>query len=601
MSKTKKVRLVCLGGIGEIGKNCNVIEYGDSAILVDCGLSFPDAHMLGVDLVIPDFTYLLRNRRKIKAVILTHGHEDHIGSLAYLLQDMVPPVIYGTPLTLGLVRSKISEFIREAATADAQAADPQQDIPARPRGPEINRQLADIPLKVIEAGTRLHIDENIEVETFHVAHSIPDGLALVIHTPAGSLVHSGDFKLDPNPIDNLPTDLEGIERACKGRDILALMVDTTNIERPGWTGSEAEVGPALAEYFRFHKGRIFITTFASNIHRIQQAIDLAAEFGRKVFLAGRTMLKNFDMATQLGYLSAPEGILVHPDDLDRVPPRKLLILATGSQGEPMSALSQISRDEHRFVSIRESDLVIFSASPIPGNETYIFSVIDELFRRGAEVIYGLEAGVHVSGHASRDEIRKLYDAVKPKYAIPVHSQYRHQMLFRKLAEDWGHDPNNVISVGLGDVVAMDLDEWDKSEHVKAGEVLIDGLSVGSVSSRILSERTLLAEDGLVLFTLILDETGDNILYGPEVRTRGFLPEKTNPVFYAEMRDLLTETLFHNRLRDRSYELQLRNNLANALQRHIFKKIGLNPTVIGTVVHLSEEQVSELPGKRGGAG
>jgi ribonuclease J len=597
MGKTKKVRIVCLGGIGEIGKNCNVIEYGDSAVLVDCGLSFPDAHMLGVDLVIPDFTYLLRNRRKLKAIVLTHGHEDHIGSLAYLLQDFIPPVIYGTPLTLGLVRSKIAEYARE--NAEAAKADQQSDVPARPRPTEPAVQLQDVPLKVIEAGAKLHIDENIEIETFHVAHSIPDGLALAIHTPAGTIIHSGDFKLDPNPIDNLPTDLDGIEQACKGRDILALMVDTTNIERPGWTGSEAEVGPALAEYFRSHKGRIFITTFASNIHRIQQALDLANEFGRKVFLAGRTMLRNFDMARQLGYLSVPDNIIIQPDDLDRTPPRKLLVLATGSQGEPMSALSQISRDEHRFVSIRETDLVIFSASPIPGNETYIFSVIDELFRRGAEVIYGLDAGVHVSGHASRDEIRKLYDAVKPKYAIPVHSQYRHQMLFRKLAEDWGHDPHDVISLGIGEVLTMDLESWDNTERVKAGEILIDGLSVGSISSRILSERTLLAEDGLVLFTLILDESGGQILYGPEIKTRGFLPEKANPAFYIEMREVLTEALSHNRLRDKSYELQLRNNLANALQRHIFKKIGINPTVIGTVVHLTAQQYKEMTRSRGG--
>jgi ribonuclease J len=596
MGKTKKVRLVCLGGIGEIGKNCNVIEYGDSAVLIDCGLSFPDAHMLGVDLVIPDFTYLLRNRRKLKAIVLTHGHEDHIGSLAYLLQDLIPPVIYGTPLTLGLVRSKIADYQKE--TAEAGKPDPQADVPARPRPVELSVQLEDIPLKVIEAGTKLHIDENIEIETFHVAHSIPDGLSLAIHTPAGTIIHSGDFKLDPNPIDNLPTDLEGIEQVCKGRDILALMVDTTNIERPGWTGSEAEVGPALAEYFRSHKGRIFITTFASNIHRIQQAVDLAQEFGRKVFLAGRTMLKNFDMARQLGYLSVPENIIIQPDDLDRVPPRKLLILATGSQGEPMSALSQISRDEHRFVSIRESDLVIFSASPIPGNETYIFSVIDELFRHGAEVVYGLDAGVHVSGHASRDEIHKFYDAVKPKYVIPVHSQYRHQMLFRKLAEDWGHDQGNVITIGIGDVLSMDSESWDSSERIKAGEVLIDGLSVGSVSSRILTERTLLAEDGLVLFTLIVDESGDNILYGPEIKTRGFLPEKSNPAFYTEMREVLTEALFHNRLRDVSYELQLRNNLANALQRHVFKKLGLNPTVVGTVIHLTSEQFAEVTRGKG---
>ncbi|OGK11683.1 MAG: hypothetical protein A2Y63_06420, partial [Candidatus Riflebacteria bacterium RBG_13_59_9] len=457
MGKNKKVRLVCLGGIGEIGKNCNVIEYGDSAVLIDCGLSFPDAHMLGVDLVIPDFTYLLRNRRKLKAVILTHGHEDHIGALPYLLQDMVPPAIYGTSLTLGLVRSKLSEF-------------------TLPEG--------EIPLLEIEAGAHLSIGEDIEVDTFHVAHSIPDGLALAIRTPEGTIIHSGDFKLDKSPIDHLPTDLEGIKQACQGRDVLALMVDTTNIERPGSTGSEAEVGPALAEYFRAHNGRIFVTTFASNIHRIQQVVDLAEEFGRKVFLAGRTMLKNFEMARSLGYLRVPENIIIPPDDLNRFPPRRLVILATGSQGEPMSALSQISRDEHRFVSIHEDDLVIFSASPIPGNETYIFTVINDLFRLGAEVIYGLDAGVHVSGHAAREEIRLMFEAVKPRYVAPVHSQFRHQMLFRKLVEDWEHQPQAVIIMGVGDVLTMSRSGYEMTERVKAGEVFIDGLSIGSVSSRI---------------------------------------------------------------------------------------------------------------------
>jgi len=569
MGKNNTVRLVCLGGVGEIGKNCNVIECGESAVLIDCGLSFPDAHMLGVDLVIPDFTYLLRNRRKLKAVVLTHGHEDHIGSLPYLLQDMVPPVIYGTALTLGLVRSKLSEFTL----------------------PE------SLPLKEITAGDRLDIDAHIKIDTFHVAHSIPDGIALAITTPAGLIIHSGDFKLDQSPIDHLPTDLSGIQRLCQQQQVLALMLDTTNIERPGWTGSEAEVGPAFTEYFATHKGRIFVTTFASNIHRIQQVLDLAEEFGRKVFLAGRTMLKNFEMARSLGYLQVPENLVIPPEDLNHFPPRRLVVLATGSQGEPMSALSQISRGEHRFVTVHEDDLVIFSASPIPGNETYIFTVIDDLFRLGAEVIYGLEAGTHVSGHGSRDEIRKVYEAVRPRYVIPVHSQYRHQMLFRKLVEDWEPRPQAVVIMGVGDVLVMDEKQHELRERVKAGEVFIDGLSVGSVSSRVLTERTMLAEDGVVLYTLVLDESGDHILAGPELKSRGFVPERQNPELYQSMLEVLTEALHHNRLRGRAHQTQLRNNLANALQRHIFKQLGLNPTVIGTVLHLSGSSAPSSAGRR----
>jgi len=543
MSKNNKVRFVCLGGIGEIGKNCNVI--------------------------IPDFTYLLRHRSKLKAVILTHGHEDHIGALPYLLQDMVPPAIYGTPLTLGLVRSKLTEF----------------SVPE------------EVPFKEIEAGDRIEIGRNLTIDTFHNAHSIPDGLALVIHTPAGKIVHTGDFKLDRDPIDHLPTDIKGIQRACKGGNVLALMIDTTNIERPGWTGSESEVGPALAEYFKTHQGRIFVTTFASNIHRVQQVIDLAEEYGRKVFLAGRTMLKNEEMARSLGYLRVPPNLIIPPDDLNRYPPRKLVVLATGSQGEPMAALSQISREEHRFVSVQESDLVIFSASPIPGNETFIFSVINDLFRLGAEVVYGLDAGVHVSGHAAREEIHRMYDAVKPRYVIPIHSQYRHQMLFRKVAEDWGHSTRDVVIMGIGDVLTLDARGWELSEKVKAGGVLIDGLSIGGVSSSVVHERAMLAEDGVVDFVLVLDSTGDHILHGPEVKARGFPSQRQNPQLYDEMKEALSEALFHNRLRGRAHQAQLRNNLANTLQRFVSRKLGINPTVMGTVIHLDPSVTRAEGGKR----
>lgn len=564
MAKKKKVRIVSLGGIGEIGKNCNLVEYGDTAILVDAGLTFPDAHLLGVDLVVPDFTYLLRNRSRIKTVILTHGHEDHIGALPFLLQDMVPPVIYGTSLTIGLLRSKFPEY----------------NIPD------------GIPLEVIEAGDKIPVNSDMQVETFHVAHSIPDGLALGIHTPAGVVLFSGDFKLDRSPIDHLPTDMEGIERMARENEVLALLVDTTNIERPGWTGSESEVGPALAEHYRHHQGRILVTTFASNIHRIQQTIDLAKQFRRRVFLAGRTMLKNAEMARELGYLHIPPNLVVEPNELDSVPPRRLVILATGSQGEPMSALSQMSRDEHRFVTIRDDDLVIFSASPIPGNETYIYTVINDLFRLGAEVVYGLDSGVHVSGHGSRQEIKKMVKTAGAKYLLPVHSQFRHQMMFKKLAEDWGQNPKNIITIGIGDVVEMNRDGWQMSERVKAGATYIDGITVGGVSTRVVQERRMLAEDGVMVFNLVVDPQGEHILSGPHLSARGFPQERQNPQLYAELREMLADTFFHNRLRAKEYRAQVRNNLANALQHFVFKKLGLNPTVVGTVLYLDPHALAE---------
>jgi len=564
MAKKEKVRIVSLGGIGEIGKNCNLVEYGDTAVLVDTGLTFPDAHLLGVDLVIPDFTYLLRNRSRLKAVILTHGHEDHIGALPFLLQDMVPPAIYGTSLTIGLLRSKFPEY---------NISD-------------------DVALEVIKAGDKIQIDSQVWAETFHVAHSIPDGLALAIHTPAGTVFFSGDFKLDRSPIDNLPTDLDRIARMARDNEVLALLVDTTNIERPGWTGSESEVGPALAQYYEHHKGRILITTFASNIHRIQQAIDLASRYKKRVFIAGRTMLRNVEMARELGYLHVPPNVIVEPNELDSVPPKRLVILATGSQGEPMAALSQMSRDEHRFVSIRDDDLVVFSASPIPGNETYIFTVINDLFRMGAEVIYGLDSGVHVSGHGSRQEIRKMVETVRAKYLLPVHSQFRHQMLFKKLAEGWGYDRRRIIIIGIGDVVEMNRDGWEMADRVKAGATYIDGISVGGVSTRVVQERRMLAEDGIMIFSLIVDREGEHILSGPHVSARGFPQERQNPQLYAEIREMLSETFFHNRLRSKPYQAQVKNNLANALQHFVFKKLALNPTIVGTVLHLDPYELTQ---------
>jgi len=566
MPSHKKIRIICLGGIGEIGKNCYVIEYSDSAIIIDCGLSFPDVHLLGVDLVIPDFTYLLRNRGKIKAVLLTHGHEDHIGALPYLLHDFIPPVIYGTPITLGLAKDRVEEM----------------QIPG------------DMPFETIKAGDTIKINDNFLVDTFHISHSIPDELAFGIRTPIGKLLVSGDFKIDKNPVDGKPTEIEKIREFSGEEGLLAALVDTTNIERAGWTGSESEVGPALRQYFAEHKGRIIVTTFASNIHRIQQVLDNAKATDRRVFLTGRAMLSNFALAKDLGYIKVPAGVLVEPYQLDRVDRASLVVLATGSQGEPMSALSQMSRDAHRFINIGEGDLVLFSASPIPGNEFYIYSVIDNLFRLNAEVIYGRESKVHVSGHGSQNEIEELLRATRPKYLIPVHSQFRHQMLFKKLATSWGFKSENIVIMGIGDVLELDENAWEIRERVKAGAVYIDGISVTGLSTRILNERQLLSEDGILVFTLVLDLTGDYIIQGPILKARGFPSETDIPEFYRELKDLITETLFHNRLRSVEHQAQLRNNISNAIQRFISEKLGLNPVILGTILHLEAENIPQRP-------
>lgn len=565
MFSKKKIRLLGLGGIGEIGKSCYVIEYGNSMLMVDCGLAFPDIHLLGVDLVIPDFTYLLRNRGKLKAILLTHGHEDHIGALPFLLSDFVPPAIYGSKITLGLLRSKIEEVGFEG----------------------------ELPLREMSAGDVLPINEDIKVEAFHISHSIPDELAFGITTPIGKIFFSGDFKIDRSPVDGKPTDLGKIRAFAGEEGVLALLTDATNIERPGWTGSESEVGPALWDYFHSHPGRILITTFASNIHRVQQVLDIAYECGRKVFLAGRAMLTNTALARDLGYLRIPPDTLIDPPLLNRVPPKNLVILATGSQGEPMAALTQMSKNQHRFVTIQEGDLVLFSASPIPGNETYIFSVIDDLFRLNAEVVYGRESKVHVSGHGSQDEIKELIRATRPKYLIPIHSEYRHQMIFKKLAEKWGHPQGNIIILELGEVLELDEEGWEIREHVKAGATYIDGLSVGAVSTRILSERTALAEDGVVTFTVVLDTQGDLIITGPIIKARGFPAESDDPSLYQAMRELISESILRNRQRSREFQIQLRNNISNALQRFIFEKLGLSPVIMGTVIHIDAESIPAL--------
>jgi ribonuclease J len=553
-----------LGGIGEIGKNCYVIEIQGKLLVIDVGMSFPDLHMFGVDIVIPDFTYLVKNQNKIAGIVLTHGHEDHIGSMTYLLQDLKsPPPIYGSKFTLGLLRNKLAEF-----------------------------NLGDTPLTEFKPGDDLMIG-GISVQTIRVTHSVPDACSLAVETPAGVYVHSGDVKLDPTPVDGKLTDYEKLARIGDA-GVLAMSVDTTNIERLGHSGSESSVRMPLQRYVEAHQGRVFITTFASNIHRIQQAIDIAVACRRKVLVLGRTMVDNVSMCQDLGYLKVPANVLVNPYEAESVKPEKLLVLLTGSQGEPLAAMSKLASGEHRFMNVRQEDLFLFSARPIPGNELSIFAVIDDLFRQGAEVIYGMESGTHVSGHGYQDEIREYLQLVRPQFAIPTHGYYRHQMRFKKLAQQWGLGESDVPIISTGERWHFDEGGFQKIETVKAGELYISGDGNADISRRVINERLALAQDGLLTFAVVLSEDGSEILAGPEIQGKGFLQRNEAGDLFKTLEEAIVKAIHRNRQRTPEFALQLRNNVQNVIQQIILEKTKINPVVIGMVSYIGQMTVLDNP-------
>jgi len=552
MGGSSGFRWVSLGGVGEIGKNCYVLDIEGKLLVIDVGMAFPDLRMFGVDIVIPDFGYLIKHQNRLRGIILTHGHEDHIGSLAYLLQDLKqPPPIYGARFTLALVRPKLMEF-----------------------------GLGDTRLTEFKPGDDFEV-AGIKIETMRVTHSIPDACGLAVHTPAGIYLHSGDVKLDTLPVDGKLTDLAKLGRIAEA-GITLLSMDITNIERTGRSGAESSVRPALRDYVASHHGRAFITTFASNIHRIQQAIDVAAELKRKVLVLGRTMLENVDIAQSLGYLKVPANTIVDPAEAERLKPERLLVILTGSQGEPLSAMARLASGDHRFVSVREEDLFIFSARPIPGNELAIYGIIDDLFRLGAEVIYGMDSGVHVSGHGYQDEIREYLQLVRPAFVIPNHGQFRHQMRFRKLADQWGTPTACVTIAQLGQVFHVTEGGVMLEEEVKAGEVFIAASGGADLSRRILNERLALAEDGLLVFSIVLSADGAEIVSPPQIAGKGLLPEKEAPELLSLIEQSVTDAVLRNRQRGPQYQLQLRNNIQNVIQRVIFEKTRINPVVIGMV-------------------
>jgi ribonuclease J len=504
------VRLIPLGGLGEIGLNMMLIESGDDLIAVDCGLMFPDDELPGIDHVIPDFTYALARRSGFRAVVLTHGHEDHIGALPYLLREAEVPV-YGTPLTLALVAERLREH-GLAETADLRPIRPRQRFEAGP----------------------------FSIEPIRVTHSIADGIGLAIDTPAGTIVHTGDFKLDPSPLDGEPPDYRRFAELGE-QGVLVLCSDSTNVERPGHTPSEMDVGQALGARFDAASGRIIVATFASHIHRIQQVLTLAARTGRRVALLGMSMQKNVTIAAELGYLRVPDGIIVPLEELGELPARRQVILSTGSQGEPNSALALMAAGEHKYVRVERGDLVIVSARVIPGNERTISRVVNALYRLGAEVLYEENAFVHVSGHASQEDLKLMFNLTRPRYFIPVHGEYRHLLGHARLAESVGITSDRVFLIEDGMGVEVSPTEARAAGPFPAGRVLVDGKSVGDIGAVVLRDRQLLAEDGLVAVSIAVDRHG-TVVAGPEIASRGFVYVKENEPLFEEMKKVVLAAL-----------------------------------------------------------
>jgi len=501
--KIKPIKIIPLGGLGEIGKNITLYEYDGDMFLVDCGMTFPDEETPGIDIVIPDFTYVINNKDKIKGLVVTHGHEDHIGAIPYLLKNFNLP-IYGTRLTLGLIEGKLKEH-KLMNTAD---------------------------LNVVKAGDTISLGK-FSIEFIHVNHSIPDAVAVAIKTPAGVIIQTGDFKIDTTPIDSNIIDL-GRFAELGNKGVLALLSDSTNAERPGYTSSEKIVGESFSTLFKkAEKGRIIVATFSSNIHRIQQIIDEAYRCGRKVAVSGRSMINVVSVASELGYLNVPEGILIDIDMINRYLPEQIVVVTTGSQGEPLSALHRMAFGDHRQVGIVSGDLIIISATPIPGNEKLVGKVVNELMKQGATVVYEKMYDVHVSGHACQEELKLMLNLVKPKYFIPVHGEQKHLYKHAGLALTMGIPTENIMITGIGSTIELSENKMAITETVPAGRILVDGLGVGDVGNIVLRDRKHLAEDGVIVVVMTMDSATREVIAGPEVVSRGF-------VYVKESEELMEE-------------------------------------------------------------
>lgn len=554
MSKKRhKLKIIPLGGLGEIGKNITLIEYGNDILIIDCGLAFPEDEMLGIDVVIPDVTYLFKNREKIKGFVLTHGHEDHIGALPYVLQKIKAP-IYGTKLTIGLLENKIKE-----------------------------QKIKNVDLNVVQAGDRITLG-NFSVEFIKMSHSIPDSVALAIYTPLGIVVHSGDFKIDYTPINNDVIDLHKLAE-IGSKEVLVLLADSTNVERPGYTMSERTVGDTFNNIFSKTKQRIIVATFASNIHRIQQIIDSAVLYKRKVIISGRSMLNTVEVGTDLGYLNVPKGTIIDINDMDNYPPSEIVVITTGSQGEPMSGLSRMAFSEHRKLEIVAGDLVIISASPIPGNEKTVARVIDQLMHKGADVIYEDLADVHVSGHACQEELKLLHSLIKPKFFIPIHGEYRHLKRHSELAQELGMPKENIFVARNGSVIEFTEDTGKFAPSVQAGKILVDGLGIGDVGNIVLRDRKHLSEDGLIVVVVTIDKNNGAVIAGPDIISRGFVYVRESEDLMEEAKKVVRDVLKECEKKKITDWATLKSRIRDALRGFLYEKIKRNPMILPIIMEV----------------
>lgn len=549
-----KVKIIPLGGINEIGKNITAIEYKNDIVVIDCGLKFPEEDMFGIDLVIPDISYLMKNRDKIRGIFLTHGHEDHIGALPYVLKQLNVP-IYGTKLTLGIVETKLKEHGLLSST---------ELVRVKPRD-------------VIKLNS-------VSVEFIKTNHSIADSVAIAIHTPLGVILHTGDFKIDYTPIDGEPMDFARFAEIGK-RGVLAMMADSTNVEKPGYTMSEKVVGESFSRLFSKSKGRIIVATFASNVHRIQQIIDAATVHGRKVAVSGRSMENIVAVATELGYLEFEKDILVSIDQINKYTNDKVVIITTGSQGEPMSALARMASSEHRKINIVEGDTVIISATPIPGNEKLVSKVINQLFQKGAEVIYKSLAEIHVSGHACQEELKLMQCLVKPKFFIPVHGEYRHLKQHGELAISLGMPEENVLIPENGGVIEVNRSGIRKNGSVNSGQVFVDGLGVGDVGNIVLRDRKHLSQDGILTVVVTLSKENNSVIAGPDIISRGFVYVRESEGLMDEAKERVKNVLIECEESKINDWASLKSRVRDELRSYLYEKTKRKPMILPIIMEI----------------
>ena len=553
VAKKNKLKIIPIGGLDEIGKNMTAIEYGNEMILVDCGMSFPDDDMPGVDLVINDISYIEKKKSNLKGIFLTHGHEDHIGGLPYFLRQVNVPV-YGTRLTIGLVEHKLKE----------------------------HNLLSGVKLVRVAAGSTQKVSSMLSVEFIRTNHSIADSCALAIKTPIGNVIHMGDFKIDTTPIVGEMIDIARLGELGK-EGVLALMSDSTNVERTGYAMSERTVGDKFDAIFKNCKKRIIVATFASNVHRVQQIINAAAENGRKVAVSGRSMENIVELSILSGYMKVPEGVLITLDSIKKYPSEKIVIITTGSQGEPMSALTRMAFSDHRKVEVTKDDLIIISATPIPGNEKTVANVINELFKIGAEVIYKSLADVHVSGHACQEELKMILALTKPKYFIPVHGEHRHLMLHANLAEKMGIE--NTFVLKNGSVLEIDQKEAKVSGSVPAGKILVDGLGVGDVGNIVLRDRKLLAQDGLIIVVVTTSQETGEVISGPDIISRGFVYVRESEDLMANIKEVVKTRLDNCNSQKIKDWASVKTVIKNSVYHYIYDTTKRSPMIIPIIMEV----------------